>query len=222
MTRLVLFDLDGTLVDTAPELSDALNATLASIGIEPVAEAQVRQWIGDGARALLARALAAVAAPPGVAPAAWDRFSREYAERCGQRSTVHAGVRPMLARLRAQGQRLAVLTNKEGRFAHRVLAAHDLLNAFDLIVAGDTLPVKKPHPDTVGHALATFDLAAEDAVLVGDSATDVRTARAAGIPVWLVRHGYPGGTLTGADAPDGFIAGFEQWVLPSPARLSIA
>jgi phosphoglycolate phosphatase-like HAD superfamily hydrolase len=139
MTRVVLFDLDGTLVDTAPELSDALNATLAGFGLGPVAEDQVRQWIGDGARALLSRALDAVAAPPAAAQAAWDRFAVEYAERCGQRSTVHAGARPLLARLRAQGVRLAVLTNKEGRFAQRVLAAHDLLHAFDLIVAGDTL-----------------------------------------------------------------------------------
>lgn len=222
MTRLVLFDLDGTLVDTAPELSDALNATLASIGCGPVPEADVRQWIGDGARALLTRALDAVAAPSATAAAAWDRFALEYADRCGQRSTVHDGVRPLLARLRAQGVRLAVLTNKEGRFAHRVLAAHDLLYAFDLIVAGDTLAVKKPHPQTVSHALATFGLEAQDALLIGDSATDVRTARAAGIPVWLVQHGYPGGTLVGDDAPDGFIARLEAFELPRTPRVAIA
>lgn len=222
MARLVLFDLDGTLVDTAPEITDALNATLATIGRGPVPEAQVRQWIGDGARALLAKALDHLAVPPADAARAWDAFADAYAERCGERSSVHAGVRPLLARLRSQGVRLAVLTNKEGRFAHRVLAAHDLLHAFDLIVAGDTLPVKKPHPDTVGHALATFDLGPGDALLVGDSATDVRTARAAGIPVWLVGHGYPGGALVGDDAPDGFIARFDAFELPAAPRLAIA
>lgn len=225
MTRLVLFDLDGTLVDTAPEIADALNATLATIGRGPVPEPQVRRWIGDGARALLAKALDHLAVPPAEAARAWDGFADAYAERCGRRSTVHAGVRPLLARLRGEGVRLAVLTNKEGRFARRVLAAHDLLQAFDLIVAGDTLAVKKPDPGTVAHALAVFGLDAEDALLIGDAVTDVRTARAAGIPVWLVTHGYPGGALTGADAPDGFIDRFDQFdrhVRPVVARRAIA
>ena len=222
MTRLVLFDLDGTLVDTAPEIADALNATLAVIGRGPVPEGQVRLWIGDGARALLAKALDHLAVPPAAAARAWDAFADAYAERCGQRSTVHAGVPAMLARLRHQGVHLAVLSNKEGRFAQRVLAAHDLLHAFDLIVAGDTLAVKKPHPDTVAHALASFGVAPGDALLIGDSATDVRTARAAGIRVWLVRHGYPGGALSGEDAPDGFIASFDRFELPAARRVAIA
>jgi len=221
MTRLVLFDLDGTLVDTAQEIADALNATLAAIGRGPVPEAQVRSWIGDGARALLAKALDHLDVPPVEAAPAWDAFADAYAARCGQRSTVHAGVPALLARLRAQGRHLAVLSNKEGRFAEKVLAAHGLLHAFDLVVAGDTLPVKKPHPDTVQHALASFGLGPEDALLIGDSATDVRTARAAGIPVWMVTHGYPDGALSGEHAPDGFITSFDRFELPVTPRVAI-
>jgi phosphoglycolate phosphatase len=221
MVNAILFDLDGTLVDTAPEIADAVNATLTRMGLPAVAEDQVRGWIGDGARALLARALDQAGAPASAAQTAWDDFALAYAERCGQRSTVHEGARALLTRLRAQGMRLAVLTNKEARFAHRVLAAHDLIEPFDLIVAGDTLPVKKPHPDVVHHALAALGVGADEALLIGDSATDVRTARAAGIAVWLVTHGYPQGPLTGDDAPDGFIARLDLFQLPAAPRAAI-
>lgn len=222
MTRVILFDLDGTLMETAPELTDAVNAALARIGQPQVSGEQVRGWIGDGARALMARALAAVGAPEHLAPAAWAAFASHYDAHCGSRSTVHAGVRAMLQRLRAQGWQLALLTNKEGAFAHRLLARHDLAGEFDLIVAGDTLPVKKPDPRVVTHALEALQAEPEDALLVGDAVTDVRTARAAGIAVWLVRHGYPQGELTGDNAPDGFIAHFDQFHPEAAPRVAIA
>jgi phosphoglycolate phosphatase len=117
----------------------------------------------------------------------------------------------MLAQLRRRGLKLALLTNKEGGFARRVLAHHGLLSCFDVLVTGDTLPVKKPDPAVVSHALAALGIAPAQALLVGDSVTDVRAARAAGIAVWLVGHGYPQGALSGADAPDGFIADFDRF-----------
>jgi phosphoglycolate phosphatase len=217
MTRLrvILFDLDGTLMDTAPEIVDALNDTLQRLGHAPADEALVRGWIGDGALALLGKALAHVGAPAAAADSAWAGFAIDYAQRCGSRSIVHAGVRPMLQRLRRQGLRQVLLTNKEATFAHRLLDLHGLADAFDLVVAGDTLPVKKPHPGVVSHALGALQVSTAEALLVGDSTTDVRTARAAGVAVWLVRHGYPQGTLAGADAPDGFIEHFDQF-LPDP------
>ena len=227
MLRTILFDLDGTLMETAPDIADAINDTLQRLGHAPADEDLVRGWIGDGARALLDKALlhagvalgaasnvapgAASNAAPGAAAAAWPGFAADYARRCGGRSWVHAGVRPMLQRLRQQGLQLVLLTNKEAVFAQRLLQLHGLLTDFDLVVAGDTLPVKKPDPGVVHHALLRLGSSADGALLVGDSTTDVRTARAAGIPVWLVRHGYPQGSLSGPDAPDGFIAHFDQF-----------
>ena len=225
MLRVILFDLDGTLMDTAPELADALNDTLARHQLPSVDEDRVRGWIGDGARALLTKALVHVGTHPGTLSAKvdqlWDGFAADYVAHCGQRSRVHDGVRDMLRRLQGQGLRLVVLTNKESAFAHRLLALHDLAADFDLIVAGDSLPVRKPHPDVVHHALKALDALPAEALLVGDAVTDVRTARAAGIPVWLVRHGYPGGELAGADAPDGFIDHFDDFKPQVAERVTI-
>jgi phosphoglycolate phosphatase len=221
MLRVILFDLDGTLMETAPEIADAVNDTLRRRGHAPAPEALVRSWIGDGARALLGKALAHAGEPAAAVDAAWPGFSNDYAERCGTNSLVHAGVRPMLQRLRAQGLQLVLLTNKEAAFAQRLLARHQLLPDFDLVVAGDTLPVKKPHPGVVQHALNAFQAQPAEALLVGDSTTDVRTARAAGVAVHLVRHGYPQGSLTGADAPDAFITHFDAFDPRAATHVSI-
>ncbi|HNE59482.1 MAG TPA: phosphoglycolate phosphatase [Ottowia sp.] len=209
--RAVLFDLDGTLMETAPELTDALNDTLRRHDLPAVDEARVRGWIGDGARALLAKAFAHAGATPAAANAAWPGFHRDYSARCGTRSSLFPGARELLARLSKAGIRTALLTNKESAFAHRLLARHDLASAFDLIVAGDTLAVKKPDPGVVMHALQKLHIEPGQALLLGDSLTDVRTARAAGIAVRIVRHGYPQGELAGADAPDAFIDHFDDF-----------
>ena len=210
--RVILFDLDGTLMDTAPEIADAINDTLRRLGHPPADEALVRTWIGDGARALLGKALAHAGAPASAEATAWPAFADDYEKRCGTRSLVHDGVRPLLARLHQQRLKCVVLTNKEGAFAQRLLALHGLENSVDLLVAGDTLAVKKPDPAVVVHALALLGAGRDEALLVGDSVTDVRTARAAGVPVWLVRHGYPAGDLAGADEPDGFIEHFDVFL----------
>ena len=211
MLRVILYDLDGTLMETAPEIADAINDTLRRRGHATAPDALVRGWIGDGARALLGKALAHAGEPASAVDAAWAGFADDYAARCGTNSLVHDGVRPMLQRLRDQGLQQVLLTNKEEAFARRLLVRHQLLADFDLIVAGDTLPVKKPHPGVVLHALAALQARPDEALLVGDSITDVRTARAAGISVHLVRHGYPQGSLTGDDAPDAFIPHFDQF-----------
>lgn len=208
--RCVLFDLDGTLVDTACEIADAVNDTLVRWHRPPVDEALIRRWIGDGSRTTLTRAFEHAGLPPQEVERAWSSFEHDYLERCGTRSAVYPGVERTLQRLSALGVPVGLITNKEGAFAHRVLVRHGLSEYFEVIVAGDTLPVQKPDPATVRHSLAALNAEPAYTVLVGDSVTDMRTARAAGVAAWAVRHGYGREPLTGEDAPDRFIDRFDD------------
>jgi phosphoglycolate phosphatase len=205
---LVMFDLDGTLVETAPEITDAVNDTLRQFGWAGIDEDQVARWIGHGTGALLVEA---VARATGSTPAAVRESERLaaigtvyehwYAARCGTRSRLYPQVRESLAALRAQGTRLAIVTNKEQRYTDRVLAAHDLAAAFDRIVCGDTLATRKPDPAGVLACLREFGVAPGQALFVGDSSIDVATARQAGVPVWLLPYGYNmGRPIAQADA----------------------
>jgi phosphoglycolate phosphatase len=211
--QAVLFDLDGTLIDTAPDLAAALNLALQRAGLRPATPDQVRGWIGDGTRASLAKAVRAA----GVADdevdaqvaALWPGFEFDYAQTCGEHGRVYPGVRRMLERLAGAGIQVGLVTNKEAAFAHRLLVRHDFNTCFDLMVCGDTLPVRKPDPSMLHHALRALQCEPDDALYVGDSAIDVRTARAAGVPIWAVTHGY-GGPLRGADAPDRTIDSFDE------------
>jgi phosphoglycolate phosphatase len=208
--RCVLFDLDGTLVDTAPEIADAVNDTLRRLKRPPVPEALVRSWIGEGSRVLLSRALAHAGLPEAQLKQVWGDFQHDYLERCGTRSQVYPRVPETLKRLAMMGVPMALLTNKESAFAHRVLVRHGLSEFFDLMVTGDTLPVRKPDPAVVRHALSALGVDAETALLVGDSATDIRTARAAGVAVWAVGYGYASEPLQGDLAPDRLVKRFDE------------
>jgi phosphoglycolate phosphatase len=202
--RALLFDLDGTLIDTAPEIAAALNETLAALALPPLPERRVRGWIGGGARALVAQALAFSGRDAAAADAAWPLFHRAYFGALGSSSRVNPGVREALAEAQRRGIALGVLTNKEQRFTERLLQRHGLAPHFAAVVCGDTLAVKKPDPAVVAHALAQLDAAAARTVLVGDSVTDVYTARAAGLRCWIVRGCYPGGSFSGDALPDRF------------------
>lgn len=191
---LVLFDLDGTLADTAPDIADAVNRVLAAHSLPPLPEPWIRDRIGNGSRALLEHAWAATARWPGNGGALVHEFATHYAACCGRRGTAYPGAVETLGALRNAGVRRALLTNKEERFARRVLEAYGLSGLFDLEVFGDALPAKKPDPLPIRHALDVLDVPPAQALLVGDSAIDVATARSAGIAVWAVSYGYSGGT----------------------------
>jgi len=148
---LILFDLDGTLIETSPEIADAVNDTLAEIGLAPVEQARVDRWIGHGTRELLIQALAFRWGRPAEAVRQSDRFAaiealfgQHYQRRCGTRSHLYPQVRQTLQALRACGVKLAVVTNKEGRYTQAVLDAHAMAPLFDRVISGDTLPVKNP------------------------------------------------------------------------------
>jgi phosphoglycolate phosphatase len=210
---LILFDLDGTLIETAPEIADAVNDTLRRFDLPEVTQQQVSDWIGQGTRELLIQALAFSGAIDVAAVRASDtlpliaaEFDRHYQRRCGTRSHLYPQVRETLTALRALGVKLAVVTNKEERYTATVLDAHQLMPLFDRVVSGDTLATKKPDPAGIQGCLAAFDVPRHRALFVGDSSIDVATARNAGVAVWALPYGYNMGQPIEACAPDRVIA----------------
>ncbi|MCK7499069.1 MAG: HAD-IA family hydrolase [Comamonadaceae bacterium] len=169
-----LFDLDGTLVDTAPEI--AAGAELARCAPSAASRPTTRRCAAGSATAR-ARSSRRPSAARSPRPSG-RHFAEVYGEVCGMHATLFPGVSELLERLAADGVRLAVLTNKESRFAHRLLSRLGIADAFAVLVAGDSLPVRKPDPAVAEHALAALDVGVDEAAFVGDSVTDVRTARA--------------------------------------------
>lgn len=191
--RAALIDLDGTLVDSAPELAWAIDRMLADREWPAAGPTKVRGWLGEGLDALIARALADALGREADAAehrAARVRFDTAYAEVLGTRSAPYPGVLAGLDRLRGAGLATACITNKARLFALPLLGALDLAGRFDLLVAGDSGPPKKPDPAPLAFAAERLGVALADCVMVGDSAIDVAAARAAGCPVACVRSGY--------------------------------
>jgi phosphoglycolate phosphatase len=210
---LVMFDLDGTLIETAPEICDAVNDTLRRFNLPDVTQTQVNDWIGHGTRELLIQALAfssrtdvAAVRNSDSLVLMTDEFDKHYQARCGTRSNLYPQVRESLTALREQGVKLAVVTNKEGRFTSTVLDVHQMMPLLDAVVSGDTLPTKKPHPAGIEHCLRQFGVPRHRALFVGDSSIDVATARSAGVAVWALPYGYNMGQPIEACAPDRVIA----------------
>lgn len=215
--KAIFFDLDGTLVETAPEIADAVNDTLRYFDWPTVYQSEVDRWIGHGTRELLIQAVAKVNAQTVAEVRQGDLlrealpiFDRYYQQRCGTRSTLYPHVRDALKHLRECGCRLAVVTNKESRYTDTVLRAHQLTGAFDLVVSGDTFSAKKPDPVGVLHGLRLWNVDKADALFVGDSSIDAATARQAGVAVWLLPYGYNMGEPVTACKPDRVIANFSE------------
>ena len=188
---VVMYDLDGTLLDTASEIADATNLTLQEFGHETVSEEQVRGWIGHGTGWLMKTAWQNTQGP---LDAPWDkvmeRFVFHYEATAGTRSKAFPHVLETLRRARDYGVKQALVTNKESRFTERVLQRHGLADAFDMVICGDSLPVKKPDPGVIEHCLSAFGVTKGEALFIGDSEIDVSTAKAAGVVCWAVPYGY--------------------------------
>jgi phosphoglycolate phosphatase len=222
MFEAYFFDLDGTLVETAPEIADAVNDTLRYFDWPVVTQQQVNDWIGHGTKELLIMALASVTKSSVEAVRVSDDlkqalpiFDRYYQERCGTRSHLYPHVKEVLTRLRQQGSKLAVVTNKEGRYTDIVLRVHELTDLFDIVISGDSFPVKKPNPTSVQNCLARWNVLPQQALFVGDSSIDAQTARNANVPVWLLPYGYNMGQTVQSCQPDRVIANFSE-LLSSP------
>ncbi|MCB1906245.1 MAG: phosphoglycolate phosphatase [Rhodocyclaceae bacterium] len=190
----VLFDLDGTLLDTIPDLAEGANRMLAELGrpLRPLAE--IHSFVGKGIPHLVRRCMTdnADAGEDEIARAV-EVFKRHYAAVNGRRTRIYDGVVDTLEALRAMGVRCACVTNKAGDFTLPLLERMGIADHFDAVVCGDTLSVKKPDPATVQHACELLGVSVTEALLVGDSANDAGAAQAAGMPVVLMRYGYSEG-----------------------------
>jgi phosphoglycolate phosphatase len=186
---LVVFDLDGTLVDSASDISEAVNRTLRDWSLPRVEEPVIRGWIGDGARALVGSAFAHAGTAIDL-DAVMPGFMVHYAECLLLYPTVYPGVFETLQALRDRGAAVAVCTNKPERFVRPLLDHLSLGEYFTCIVGGDTLPERKPSAVPLLHVVDHFGLRVSQCLMVGDSATDVQTAAAADMPMALVTYGY--------------------------------
>lgn len=199
--RGLILDLDGTLLDTAPGLTEALNRALADTGRPPLTVAAVKPMIGDGVDKLIERALAATGGT--LSASAQTEIAARYwaLMRAAAPPPAFSGARETLGTLNERGVRLAVCTNKPEAAALEVLDRSGLMPFLDAVVGADESPLK-PDPAMVRRALAMLDAPTDAAALAGDSEVDVATGRAAGVPVVLLAHGYVRGTLVdaGADA----------------------
>ena len=196
--RHLIFDLDGTLVDSAPDLATALNALLAEFGKPGLAESTVRAMVGDGAGVLVQRGLAAAGLGDADQPAALQRFLALYRDCLIDRTRAYPDVEAVLEALKAAGHTLGVCTNKPFDPTQRILAALKLDRFFDAVIGGDSLAQRKPDPEPLLETIRRLGGSPEHAVMIGDSANDVACARAAAVTAILIPSDY-GNPATEAD-----------------------
>jgi phosphoglycolate phosphatase len=202
-TKLLAVDLDGTLVDSAPDIAHCLGVALEAVGLDAPGEARTRTWIGDGIETVIARALAAADSerkgrdPPTDSQAAADRqaavlaaFTTCYRSHLFVRTELYPTVDATLDALRARGIRLCCVTNKRHAFSEALLEQAGLRDRFELVLGGDSLPEKKPSPLPLRVAAKRLGIDPELATLVGDSPQDLRAARAAGFGFVFAAYGY--------------------------------
>lgn len=205
LPKLVLFDLDGTLVDSALDLSQAVDATLQQLGRQPAGEARVRQWVGNGAEQLMRRAMAwsqsgsltgqdlelragAISAPGIKIPLAL--FMDAYKSKLVDKTVVYDGVVSCLEQLQKKGITLVVITNKPVAMAEEILAQLCLASFFSLVLGGDSLEQKKPDPMPLCHAMEEFDASPLETLMIGDSSADIEAAKSALVASVGVSYGY--------------------------------
>lgn len=208
-----LFDLDGTLIDTAPDIQQAANAALAQGGFESIDIALTRRFVGRGGRLLLHSALenqGIAAIESEELDHLYGYFLSHYDAHIAELSRPYQGVEETLGELRAAGSRLGVITNKLEGLSQKLLAALDMRDYFDLLLGIDTLIEHKPHPLPILHACRMLGSELPETLFVGDSATDVAAARAAGCDVVCVDYGYSGEFSPVELGADCVIASFRE------------
>lgn len=218
--KMVMIDLDGTLIDTVPDLAAAANRMLADLGRKPWDEKHYRTWIGNGVPRFVKRALTGeMQAEPEAElnERALALFRRHYGEAVSALSRPYPGVVEALEQLTVQGYSLACITNKAEAFTLPLLKNLELGKYFKLVLSGDSLPKQKPDPLPLQHACKHFGIDAAHGVLVGDSSNDVHAARAAGMPVICVTYGYNHGHDIRQSLPDAVVESLAE--VPQYLRL---
>jgi 2-phosphoglycolate phosphatase len=207
--RAVLFDLDGTLIDSAPDLAGACNEMRVERGLAEMPYERLRRMVGSGARGMVGAAFGLAPGDDGY-EALRDEFLRRYESRMTRETCVFADVAHVLAWLDAEGLVWGIVTNKATRFTAPIVAGLGLAQRAAVVVCGDTTPHSKPHPEPLWHAARAMGLAPADVVYVGDDLRDAQAAKAAGMPMVVATWGYLGlgesvhdwGADALADAPD--------------------
>ncbi|MBI5040425.1 MAG: phosphoglycolate phosphatase [Gammaproteobacteria bacterium] len=206
--RMILIDVDGTLVDSVPDLSFCVDEMMQALGRPVHGEAKVRNWVGNGVERLVRRALIGqLDGEPDEADfqKAYPIFLDLYAENTSKRSCLYPGIRAGLDYLKAAGYKLGCVTNKVAQFTEPLLRDLGVSGDFSIIVSGDTLPQKKPDPAPLLHAAKFFGIEPAQALMVGDSVSDVKAARAAGFQIVCMSYGYNHGVDIRDAQPDAVI-----------------
>jgi len=205
---MILIDVDGTLVDSVPDLAFCVDAMMAALGRPPHGEASVREWVGNGVERLVRRALVGtLKGEPDAADfdRAYPLFLDLYAENTSKRSCLYPGVREGMDLLKSAGYQLGCVTNKAAQFTLPLLQDLGIFDDFSIVISGDTLSTKKPDPAPLLHAAEFFDCEPGNAMMIGDSVSDVAAARAAGFQIVCMSYGYNHGVDIREAAPDAVI-----------------
>jgi phosphoglycolate phosphatase len=214
---VVLFDLDGTLVDSLDDLTDAVNHMLAGFGRQPLEPAQVRQLVGKGARNLVQRALATDS--PDDIDGGLAAFTEFNALHIADKSRLYPGARELLQHLATDSIRLAVISNKQEALSRLILKTLEVDAFFDFIAGGDTFPEMKPSPLPLERVIEEFSCSPAEAVMVGDSINDIQAGNRAGITTIGCRWGYGGAEeLNGADYQAACLADIASIISRAAAR----
>ena len=206
--EMILIDVDGTLVDSVPDLAYCVDEMMLRLGLPAHGETKVRDWVGNGVERLVRRALIGqLDGEPDEAlfAQAYPIFLELYAENTAVRTRLYPGVREGLNWLKAQGYRLGCVTNKAAQFTLPLLKTLGVFDDFEIVISGDTLPQKKPDPLPLLHAAEHFGVAPAKALMIGDSVSDVKAARAAGFAIVCMSYGYNHGQDIREFGPDAVI-----------------
>lgn len=218
--RAVVFDLDGTLVDSAPDLATAANRMLQTLGYAPLSENVIRMQIGDGLDRLIEGVVTESAGDVSCATleVAAKLFRKLYSQGVFERSRVYPGVRECLEALNAMGKPVGCATNKHSRFALPLLEASGLMSLLAFVFCADRDEQRKPNPYLLDAACARVGISPRELLYVGDSGLDIMAARAAGCAVVAVDYGYSRGVAPDADGPDWIVSSLTEILALSADR----
>ena len=211
--KLILIDVDGTLVDSVPDLAYCVDEMMIQLGMPTRGESRVRHWVGNGVPRLVERALTGdldLKPSREVFDTAYPIFLELYAENSAIRSSLYDGVKEGLDYLQSKNYLLGCVTNKAEQFTHPLLKSLNIYDYFKIVISGDTLKKKKPDPLPLLHGASFFNIDPKECLMLGDSVSDVKAARAAGFDIICMSYGYNHGNYILDESPDLVIDSMKQ------------